>query len=159
MNKNVKLLAAVAAAFAIGFSANNFAMSDVPSNFKVAVVDVQQVVASSAQVKALKKEQQAKTEEVIKYIDKARKDVASVSDEKKKKALEDKYNKELVTKRETLEKDYATKLQAIDKNISSTIETQAKAKNYNVVLAKGVVLYGGDDITADIVKKIGRAHV
>lgn len=152
MNKNVKLLAAVAAAFAIGFSANNFAMSDVPSNFKVAVVDVQQVVASSAQVKALKKEQQAKTEEIIKYIDKARKDVASVSDEKKKKALEDKYNKELVTKRETLEKDYATKLQAIDKNISSTIETQAKAKNYNVVLAKGVVLYGGDDITADIVK-------
>lgn len=152
MNKNVKLLAAVAAAFAIGFSANNFAMSDVPSNFKVAVVDVQQVVASSAQVKALKKEQQAKTEEVIKYIDKARKDVASVSDEKKKKALEDKYNKELVTKRESLEKDYATKLQAIDKNISSTIETQAKAKNYNVVLAKGVVLYGGDDITADIVK-------
>ena len=152
MNKNVKLLAAVAAAFAIGFSANNFAMSDVPSNFKVAVVDVQQVVASSAQVKALKKEQQAKTEEVIKYIDKARKDVASVSDEKKKKALEDKYNKELVTKREILEKDYATKLQAIDKNISSTIETQAKAKNYNVVLAKGVVLYGGDDITADIVK-------
>ena len=152
MNKNVKLLAAVAAAFAIGFSANNFAMSDVPSNFKVAVVDVQQVVASSAQVKALKKEQQAKTEEVIKYIDKARKDVASVSDEKKKKALEDKYNKELVTKRETLEKDYATKLQAIDKNISSTIETQAKAKKYNVVLAKGVVLYGGDDITADIVK-------
>lgn len=152
MNKNVKLLAAVAAAFAIGFSANNFAMSDVPSNFKVAVVDVQQVVASSAQVKALKKEQQAKTEEVIKYIDKARKDVASVSDEKKKKALEDKYNKELVTKRETLEKDYATKLQAIDKNISSTIETQAKAKNYNVVLAKGIVLYGGDDITADIVK-------
>lgn len=152
MNKNVKLLAAVAAAFAIGFSANNFAMSDVPSTFKVAVVDVQQVVASSAQVKALKKEQQAKTEEVIKYIDKARKDVASVSDEKKKKALEDKYNKELVTKRETLEKDYATKLQAIDKNISSTIETQAKAKNYNVVLAKGVVLYGGDDITADIVK-------
>lgn len=152
MNKNVKLLAAVAAAFAIGFSANNFAMSDVPSNFKVAVVDVQQVVASSAQVKALKKEQQAKTEEVIKYIDKARKDVASVSDEKKKKALEDKYNKELVTKRETLEKDYTTKLQAIDKNISSTIETQAKAKNYNVVLAKGVVLYGGDDITADIVK-------
>lgn len=152
MNKNVKLLAAVATAFAIGFSANNFAMSDVPSNFKVAVVDVQQVVASSAQVKALKKEQQAKTEEVIKYIDKARKDVASVSDEKKKKALEDKYNKELVTKRETLEKDYATKLQAIDKNISSTIETQAKAKNYNVVLAKGVVLYGGDDITADIVK-------
>ena len=152
MNKNVKLLAAVAAAFAIGFSANNFAMSDVPSNFKVAVVDVQQVVASSAQKKALKKEQQAKMKEVVSFVEKARKEVAATTDVKKKQALEEKYNKELVTKRETLEKDYATKLQAIDKNISSTIETQAKAKNYNVVLAKGVVLYGGDDITADIVK-------
>jgi len=152
MNKNLKLLGVTAAAFVIGFSANNFAMSDVPANYKIAVVDVPQVVASSAQVKALKKEQQTKTEEVIKYIDKARKDVASVTDEKKKKTLEDKYNKELLTKRDSLEKEYATKLSAIDKSISSSIETQAKAKNYNIVLAKGVVLYGGDDITADIIK-------
>lgn len=142
------------AAFVIGMTVNNFAMSDVPPSYKVAVVDVSKVVASSAQVKALKKEQQAKATEIVKYVEKARKDVAAVTDEKKKKALEDKYSKELLTKRDKLEKEYTTKLTAIDKNISATIETQAKAKNYNLVLAKGVVLYGGDDITADIIKVV-----
>lgn len=142
------------AAFVIGMSVNNFAMSDVPSNFKVAVVDVSQVVANSAQVKALKAEQQKKATEIVSYIEKARKDVAAVTDEKKKKTLEDKYAKELQTKREKLEKDYSAKLTAIDNSISQTIETEAKAKNYNVVLAKGVVLYGGDDITADVIKTV-----
>lgn len=151
MNK-MKFLVLGAAAFVIGMSVQQFAMSDVPS--KVAIVDVQQVVASSVQVKNLKKEQQAKASEIIKYIEKARKDVASVSDEKKKKALEDKYNKELIAKRDKLEKDYAAKLSAIDKSISATIATEAKNNNYDLVLAKGVVLYGGEDITANIIKAV-----
>lgn len=154
MNKKFKLLTVTVAAFAIGFSVNNFAMSDVPSNFNVAVVDVQKVVGSSAQVKALKKEQQDKTQEVITYIDKARKDVAAVTDEKKKKELEEKYNKELLSKRENLEKEYTKKLAAIDKSISTTIEDQAKAGNYDLVLAKGVVLYGGKDITSEVIKAV-----
>lgn len=154
MNKNFKLLTVTLAAFAIGFSVNNFAMSDVPANFKVAIVDVQEVVAASAQVQALKKDQQTKTEEVIKYIENARKDVASVADEKQKKSLEEKYNKELLAKRTSLEKEYAKKLADIDSNISKTIETKAKNGNYDLVLAKGVVLFGGTDITKDIIKAV-----
>ena len=160
MNNKIKLLAVGLAAFVIGVGANNLAISDTVATatsapvFKVAIVDVPQVVASSAQVQALKKEQQAKAEDVIKYIEKARKEVAATKDETKKKSLEEKYNKELIQKIEKIEKDYTTKLQAIDKNISTKIEETAKARNYNVVLAKGVVLYGGDDITQDIVKLV-----
>lgn len=154
MKNKMKFLSLGLAAFVLGFGINNFAMSDVPVNFKVAVVDIPQVVASSAQVKSLKKEQQDKAQELIKYIEKARKDVAATTDEKKKKALEEKYNKELMTKREALEKEYSTKLHAIDTNISNAIVEHAKGNNYNLVLAKGVVLYGGNDITKDIVKVI-----
>lgn len=154
MKNKMKFLSLGLAAFVLGFGINNFAMSDVPANFKVAVVDIPQVVASSAQVKSLKKEQQDKAQELIKYIEKARKDVAATTDEKKKKALEEKYNKELMTKREALEKEYSTKLHAIDTNISNAIVEHAKGNNYNLVLAKGVVLYGGNDITKDIVKVI-----
>lgn len=154
MNKNVKLLTVGLAAFVIGLSVNNYAMSDVPANYKVAIVDVQQVVANSTQVKNLKKEQQAKTDELVKFVEKARKDVAAVSDEKKKKALEDKYTKELNAKKDKLEKDYISKLSAIDTSISKTVEAQAKANNYNLVLAKGVVLYGGEDITDVIIKAV-----
>ena len=72
-------------------------MSDVPS--KIAVVDVQEVVNSSSQVQALKKEQQAKMKEVVSFVEKARKEVAATTDVKKKQALEEKYNKELNTKK------------------------------------------------------------
>ena len=37
------------AAFVVGMSLNNFAMSDVPPSYKIAVVDVGKVVASSSQ--------------------------------------------------------------------------------------------------------------
>lgn len=154
MNKKVKFLTVGLAAFVIGFAANNFAMSDVPANYKVAVVDIPQVVSSSAQVKNLKKEQQAKADELVKFVEKARKDVAAVSDETKKKDLETEYTKELQTKREKMEKEYLTKLSAIDDNISKTVETQAKEGGYNLVLAKGVVLHGGEDITQAVIKAL-----
>lgn len=150
MNKKMKFFVVGLSTFVIGLTLGNFAMSDVPS--KIAVVDVQSVVNSSSQVQALKKEQQAKTKEIVAFVEKARKDVAATTDVKKKQALEDKYNKELAAKKNAMDKNYATKLTAIDSSISKQIEAQAKAGGYDIVLAKGVVLYGGSDIT-DAVKK------
>lgn len=152
MNNKFKFLAVGISAFVIGLSLNNIAVSGVPS--KIAVVDVSAVVNSSAQVQALKKEQQAKAKELVAFVEKARKDVAATTDVKKKQALEDKYNKELNAKRTAIDKNYATKLDAIDKAISAQIATQAKAGNYDVVLAKGVVLYGGTDITETVKKAV-----
>lgn len=150
MNNKIKILAVGLLTFASGIAFSNFAMSDVPS--KIAIVDVQEVVNSSSQVQALKKEQQAKMKEVVSFVEKARKEVAATTDVKKKQALEEKYNKELNTKKTAMDKNYADKLTAIDSTISKQIETQAKAGGYDIVLAKGVVLYGGSDIT-DAVKK------
>lgn len=150
MNKTLGLLAvSLLAAGCLSF--NSAVMA---KDFTVAVVDVPQVVTSSAQVQALKKEQQAKAEELVKFIENARKDVASITDSSKKKAAEEKYSKELQTKKEKIELEYASKLKAIDASISKQIETQAKAQGYDVVLSKGVVLYGGKDITAEIVKVV-----
>ena len=152
MNKGIKFLTISLLAFAAGAVFSNFAMSDVPS--KIAVVDVQQVVNSSSQVQALKKEQEAKMKEVVAFVEKARKDVAATTDVKKKQALEEKYNKELSAKKTAMDKNYADKLTAIDSTISKQIETQAKAGGYDVVLAKGVVLYGGADITEAVKKAV-----
>ena len=152
MNNKFKFLAVGISAFIIGLSLNNIAVSDVPS--KIAVVDVSSVVNSSSQVQALKKEQQAKAKELMTFIEKARKDVAATTDTKKKQALEDKYNKELNTKRAAMDKNYATKLEAIDKSISAQIANQAKTGGYDIVLAKGVVLYGGSDITEAVKKAV-----
>ncbi|MBQ8460139.1 OmpH family outer membrane protein [bacterium] len=149
MKKNLGVLAGIAI-FA-GLSAGLSAQAE---GFNVAIVDVPQVVSASAQVQALKKDQQAKAEEVMKFIEKARKDVAGITDANKKKAAEEKYTKELQQKREKMEVDYAAKLKAIDASISQQIETQAKAQGYDLVLSKGIVLYGGKDITSEVIKAV-----
>ena len=150
MKNNFKLISVAVLSMVIGFTASNFAVSDVPSNYKVAVVDVQKVVKNSKQVSALKAEQTKKVADLTKYVQTAKANIAKEKDATKKKALEDKYNKELAAKKSAIEKDYATKLLAIDKSISNVIKEKAKAGNYNLVLSKGVVLAGGDDITSSV---------
>jgi outer membrane protein len=138
----------VATIAALGFLGTSVQAKD----FSVAIVDVPQIVNASAQVQALKKEQQAKADEMVKFIEKARKDIAAMTDADKKKAADEKYTKEFQAKKDKIDKDYAEKLKAIDASITKQIETQAKLKGYDLVLSKGFVLYGGTDITADIIK-------
>ena len=152
MKNGIKYLALTLSAFVIGMTVNNFAVSNVPS--KIAVVDVQKVVSSSTQVKNLRAERAAKVKDLADFVKTARASVAKETNATKKKALEDKYNKELNQKRNAIQNDYSKKLAAIDKSISSVIAQKAKAANYDIVIAKGVVLYGGTDITAEITKSI-----
>lgn len=154
MRNGMKLLAVGVSAFVIGMSVNNFAVSDVPANYKVAVVDVQKVVGASSQVKALSTERQAKINDLSAFVKTANDAIKAEPDAKKKKALEDKYNKELNSKRDAIQKDYVKKLADIDKSITKIIAEKAKVANYNLVLAKGVVLVGGTDITAEIAKAV-----
>lgn len=151
MNKP-KLSLIMLSAFLIGFVSNNLAFSD--SANKIAVIDIQQVVASSAQVKELKKDHEAKAKEIQKFVEKARKEVASTTDIKKKQNLEEKYNKELQAKRDAMSKNYSEKLAEIDNSISNKINNYAKMQGYDIVISKGAVLYGGDDITEAISKTV-----
>ena len=121
---------------------------------KIAVVDVQAVVSKSAQVQALKKEQQAKMQDLEKWLKTAQADVEKQKTQDGKDKLLKKYNAEFTKKKEVLAKDYASRLQAVDKSITDTIATQARLKGYNMVISKGVVVFGGDDITADVQKVV-----
>ena len=76
MKQDLKFFAVAMAAFVLGMGLNNFAMSGVPANYKVAVVDVQKVISQSSQVAALKKDQQAKMNNLINFVDTARKNIA-----------------------------------------------------------------------------------
>ncbi len=121
---------------------------------KIAVVDVQAVVAKSAQVQALKKEQQTKMQDLEKWLKTAQADVEKQQTKEGKEKLLKKYNADFAKKREAIAKDYQTRLQEVDKSITETITTQAKLKGYDVVISKGVVIYGGYDITADVQKAV-----
>lgn len=128
----------------------NAAMADT----RIAVVDVPAVVNKSAQVQALKKEQQTKMQELEKWLTTARADVEKQKTQEGKEKLVKKYDAEFAKKKEAIAKNYQTKLQEIDKSITATIASQAKLKGYDMVITKNTVLYGGDDITIDIMKAV-----
>ena len=125
-----------------------------PEPQKIAVVDIQKVVTASAQVKALKSSQDARNKESTAFIKKAQADVNKQTDEKKRKALAAQYEKQLVAKREAYTKDYAAKLKATDASITEQIGKKATEMGYTMVVPKSAVIYGGDDITATILKVI-----
>lgn len=138
------------AAIILGLSGMNAAFADT----RIAVVDVQAVVSQSQQVKELKQEQAKKIQDLEKWLKVVNEDVAKQKTDEGKQKLTAKYNAEFAKKKETIVKDYQAKLQTIEKSISDTITQQARAKGYDIVIAKGMVLYGGDDITADITKVV-----
>ena len=120
----------------------------------IAVVDLQQVVNNSSQVKQLKQEHERKMAELDKIIVNARGELSNESDPAKILLIEDKYMKEFNTKREAHEKEYGNKLSTIEKNIKSEITKKAEKDGYEYVFAKSVVLYGGKDITSELLQSI-----
>ena len=120
----------------------------------IAVVDVQAIVNKSAQVQSLKKEQQAKISDLEKWLKTAQEDVAKQQSKEGKEKLLKKYNSEFAKKKEAIAKDYRAKLSAVDKSITETITTKAKAMGYDMVISKSMVIMGGDDITAEIQKVV-----
>lgn len=122
---------------------------------KVAIVDVKALVAQSSQVQALKKENETQIKELTKWVESCKKDVARQKTQAAKDKLTKKYDEQLKKRQETIKKNYQDKLQAIDKDITDAIIKEAEAKGYDLVITKqGTIIYGGVDITEDLVKVI-----
>ncbi|MBR1617213.1 OmpH family outer membrane protein [bacterium] len=151
--KNAHAILLASVTLVAGLTMNNLAMSAY-DGLKVAKVDVSAVVAKSAQMAQLRKEHQAKTEELRKYVQNAKADIQKQQTKEAKDKLLKKYDAELAKKKEAATKDYMTKLKKIDENITATIQQQAQAQGYGLVLTKSTVLYGADDITASVQKAV-----
>ncbi|MBQ7126326.1 hypothetical protein IJO12_04500 [bacterium] len=121
---------------------------------KIAVVDLTQVVEKSSQVQKLKLEHSKKLADLDKIIVNARGEISNEKDPQKVLLIEDKYMKEFNNKKNVLEKEYNSKLSDIEKSIKAEVTKKALASGYKYVFAKSVVLYGGDDITQELLKII-----
>ncbi|MBR3501360.1 MAG: OmpH family outer membrane protein [Alphaproteobacteria bacterium] len=120
----------------------------------IAVVDVQAIVNSSAQVKSLREAQSSKINELNIWLQNAQNEVNAEQDKERQQALLQKYNAEFALKRRDIALQYQQELKAISNSISQTVETEAKKKGYSMVIAKNIVIYGGVDITEDIAKMV-----
>jgi len=117
-------------------------------------VDVNEVVKNYDKVNTLKEKQKAEVADLRKFVEDARKKVAEEKDADKKKKLETAYNQELQTRKKAINGEYQKQLADIDKNINLVTSNIAKSNNYDLVLTKNSVLYGGKDITNDVLKAL-----
>ena len=152
MYKKFHIAVIVALAFGLGNSVNNIAISDTTP--KVAVVDATKIVANSSAVKTLKADQEKKVKAMQATIDKARAEISNEKDPQKIAQLEEKYRKEINQQKIALDNDYNKRLNQIDTDIRNAVVEKAKGMNYDLVLPKTIVFYGGEDITDIIAKDI-----
>ena len=149
MKKNLLTLTLCAFAFGLGFGVNNIALSDVAPS-KVAYVNVAKLLETSKILKAAQDAQIKETKDMLKWYDTASAYIQKQKTEAGKKSLINKYEAQLTKKKNTIKDTYAKKVNEVDKQLSSAIATKAKALGYDLVLRKDSVLFGGTDITAQI---------
>lgn len=152
MKKNIYIAVFVAAAFVLGYSVNNIAISDTTP--KVALIDATKIVANSSAVKALKAEQEKKVKDIQATLEKAKAEISKETDPAKIAAIEEKYRTQINNQKIALDTEYNQKLTKIDNEIRATVVEKARNLNYDLVLPKNIVYFGGDDITDVIAKDI-----
>ena len=87
-------------------------------------------------------------------IEKARTEISKETDSAKIAQLQEKYRTQINQQKIALDTDYNKKLNQIDSDIRNTVVEKAKSMNYDLVLPKNIVFFGGDDITDVIAKDI-----
>lgn len=150
MKKKIFGVLVVITAFVAGYSINNIAVSGTNPEYKVAIVDIQKIVSNSSEIKALKTDQEKQVQAMQETIDKARAEISKEKDPAKIAQLEEKYRNEINQQKLALDTSYNSKLTAIDNKIKTAVIEKARSMNYNIVLPKNTVLYGGDDITDQV---------
>ncbi len=140
----------VISAFIAGYSINSIAISNITPEYKIAVVDIATILKNSKEINALKLEQEKQMQNMQATIDKAKAEISKEQDPAKIAQLEEKYRNEINKQKLALDTSYNNKLTAIDNKIKTAVVEKARSMNYNMVLPKNTVLFGGDDITEQV---------
>lgn len=152
MKNNIWFVVACVLVFCVGYNMNDVAVSF--PKYKVAVIDVAQVLENSNEVQDLKRAQDKDMEELNILISKAQNDLLNEHNKSKLIQKESDYRQQIETKKKNMDKEYSSRLAKINNHIRSMISKEAKKSNYNLVLPTGMVISGGDDITANVIKQM-----
>ncbi len=148
MKNNIWFIGGCIVCFLLGYSANDVAVSF--PKYKVAVVDISQILEKSSEVKSLKASQEKQMNELNTLISKAQNEIANEQDKNKIMQMESKYRKEIEDKKLAMDEDYNKNMIKITDKVKNMVSSEAKKTNYNLVLPTGMVMSGGEDITQNV---------
>ena len=150
MKKNLLTLVLCSFAFGLGFGLNNLAFSDNTETQKIGYVNVGKLLAASKVIKSAEETKANQTKEMLKWYDTANADIQKQSSHETKQALIKKYEAQLTQKKKTIKDNYAKKVSEVDTQLSNAISKKSKELGYDIVLRSDSVLFGGDDITSQV---------
>lgn len=117
----------------------------------IGVIDVGMVWDKYQKSVKIAKTADEKDVELEKFLLDKKRLIAQGATPVERKNLEDKYAKEFQMKVEEAKKWYATEQQQLETNVMDAIKAVAAQKALCVVLSKKTAIYGGVDITEDVV--------
>ncbi len=150
MKKNLVTLVLCSFAFGLGLGLNNVAFSD-GATVKIGYVNVAKLLTASKTLKAAEDTRTKEAKDLKKWFDDASLEIQKKQTPQEKQALAKKYESQLEQKRKTIKDAYVKKVNEVDKQLDSVITQKSKELGYTVVLRKDSVLFGGTDITSQIV--------
>lgn len=149
MKKSLTTLALCMFAFGLGFGVNNMAMSNIDPA-KVAYIDVNQLVSSSKTIKQAQANREKQTSEMLKWYEKSSAEIKKQDTKEKKQALIKKYEAQLTQKKKAIKDAYSKEITKADDQMESVIAQKAKDLGYSLVFRKTALIYGGTDITKEV---------
>ena len=152
MRNYLWIIGACIICFFIGYSANDIAVSF--PKYKVAVVDIPQILEKSSDLQSLKASQEKQMNEINTLVSKAQNEIANEQDRNKIMQMESKYRKEIEDKKLAMDEDYNKNMVKITNKVKSLVSAEAKKTDYNLVLPTGMVISGGEDITQNVINSM-----
>lgn len=149
--KNVQLVSlAIVAAFVLGIVGLSLSQSSIghaapANNSAVGVVNYQMIIVSTPDMDAYKTNMQAEIDNAQKEFDEKAKDLPDQEKQRYYTQLQERLG----------QKDRELKAPILDK-INAAIKKVADSKGLTIVVDKQAVIYGGVDITDDVIKSFGK---
>lgn len=145
--KHFFMLVALMVAFACGVYVKS---AFTPS---IAVVNLELVLEQSPQLSAIRKDNEAKLNELSLWVDEVNKEIDAEKDDVKHQKLAEQYRKLTHEKEMVIKQEYNNRLKEVDAEITSLIDRVAKQHGCNAVFANTSMVTGGKDITDDVIKE------
>ena len=153
MKKNVLILFGFIISFMLGACAVVHAGA---MPLKIATIDIVAIARGSNEVMALRTYENKEREALNAYMAKAKTEITKEKDKSKQAVLQKKYVQSYKAKQSKIQTQIAKKSNEIDKKIYESIKKYADTKGYNLVFSKSALIYGGEDISAEIIKVINK---
>ena len=135
-------------------STSSSSSANLSDNSKIAVVDIQALVSQTPSVLALRQERQNQIAGLQQWVNGANAEINQQTDQNAKASLFQKYQLEFNQRQQMLQTEYVQKVQSIDAELSKLIADVAKKENLDYVFAKGIVVFGGTDITSKVAEML-----